>query len=225
MISQDFAEPLFNHLGFISPLVSIDEGLESASAIFEQSGAPLSIIIPELPEYSGIERVLVSKGFKLLDQMSVMKLIKPKFRSNPDLVVRVAEASDINDWCQTYLASFYGSDELLRPVLRAVEKSFSRLGAKFLIAYLHSKPVGVTALYQRGGLTGVYCVGTLPEHRRKGVASTVLKHACSIAAHTGSSLILQTFVSDFVEPFYSNSGFDRVYKKNVLIETGGASKG
>jgi GNAT superfamily N-acetyltransferase len=224
MVSRDFVEPLFNHLGFISPPASIDKTLETASLLFEKSESSFAVITPELPEYSNLGKALVKRGFKQLDQMSVMKLTKPVFKSNVELNVKVAQPSDIKEWCETYLNSFYGNQEFLSQVLKAVKKSLSQFGVKLLIAYLGSEPAGVSALCQSDGLTGVYCVGTLPKHRRKGVASTVLKSAYDITREAGSSLILQTFVSDSVEPFYFNLGFDRVYKKNVFIETNVSQK-
>ncbi|MDG7033625.1 MAG: GNAT family N-acetyltransferase [Nitrososphaerota archaeon] len=75
---------------------------------------------------------------------------------------------------------------------------------------------GVLAIFRTKGIAGVYCVGTTPEHRREGVATSLLSKAKEIADSEGRALVLQTLKSDGVLNFYLDRGFEPLYTKAVL---------
>ena len=72
------------------------------------------------------------------------------------------------------------------------------------------------AMFRTRGIAGAYCVGTVPEFRKKGVATALLARARQIATEEGRSLILQTLNSDGVLQFYLRRGFEVIYSKKVL---------
>ena len=72
------------------------------------------------------------------------------------------------------------------------------------------------AMFRTRGIVGAYCVGTVPEFRKKGVATALLARARQIATEEGRSLILQTLNSDGVLQFYLRRGFEVIYSKKVL---------
>ncbi len=49
------------------------------------------------------------------------------------------------------------------------------------VGYLDGEPVATTATVIAGGVAGVYAVGTLPQHRRRGYAEAVMRHALAQA--------------------------------------------
>jgi GNAT superfamily N-acetyltransferase len=91
-----------------------------------------------------------------------------------------------------------------------------------LVARQGSDVVGEMALFRREGLLGAYCVGTVPERRRAGVASEMLSYASAKADEQGLALVLQTFAEDHAEPFYLKRGFKTIFRKSVL--SAGAEK-
>jgi hypothetical protein len=70
-------------------------------------------------------------------------------------------------------------------------------------------------------MSGVYCVGTLPDMRGVHVASTMLDFSNKLAVSEARKLILQTVLSDSVEPFYLKLGFRRVYLKELFARGSG----
>ena len=85
---------------------------------------------------------------------------------------------------------------------------------------------GVLAIFRTEGLAGVYCVGTVPQHRRKGVAASLLSNAKAIAGAEGRHLFLQSLASDGTLRYYLQRGFRVLYSKQLLSrrETSNANK-
>jgi GNAT superfamily N-acetyltransferase len=128
----------------------------------------------------------------------------------------VEVSTDPGSWTLAYLRSFYGDVGLSG----AVEPVVSSLSKSKQVTFLESRAggtlAGVLALFRTPGLAGVYCVGTVPEQRNKGIASSLLARARQIADSEGRVMILQTLESDGALQFYLNRGFEELYDKIVL---------
>jgi len=213
LLSDDFAEPFFNRGGFVAP-----EGFETAlgrmESAFRTKGRTPYVLLQRLGKYSGIEEAL--KRYEAVDVMSVMELTAPSFKNNPEVKVEVVDANKARDWSETYLLSFYGDRGLMNPVERIVKKILKLKEATLLLAIYRGSAAGTAAIYRRGGLSGVYCVGTRPEFRNRGVASAMLESAHSKSKEDGDKVILQSMLSDEVETVYVKAGFSRVYVKRLL---------
>jgi len=83
---------------------------------------------------------------------------------------------------------------------------------------------GVLAIFRTEGLAGVYCVGTVPKHRRRGVAGALLSKAEAIAGNEGRRLILQSLASDVSARFYLERGFKALYCKQLLSKENSNAK-
>jgi GNAT superfamily N-acetyltransferase len=129
-------------------------------------------------------------------------------------IIRVFD--DVHEWVSAYLRSFYGDGGPEAEVERAAKRAVKDRGVSLAVARRGKEVVGEMALLRRGGLLGAYCVGTVPEHRRSGVASGMLSYASSQATEQGLTLVLQTFAGDHVEGFYLGRGFRKLYGKSVL---------
>ena len=82
-----------------------------------------------------------------------------------------------------------------------------------VVAWLGAEPVAAcTLVFSRGSGTGgdrprvagMYDMGTLEEHRRKGVGRAVVEHACRVAAARGCSILV---LNAAVKDFYTACGF------------------
>jgi N-acetylglutamate synthase-like GNAT family acetyltransferase len=146
-----------------------------------------------------------------------MELETPSFKTNPGLTLEMGMQGKLKQWAEVYLESFYGDTKLMPAILKTLERVSRNKEASLLLATLKEKAVGVAALFRTPGLLGVYCVGTVPDAREEHVASSLLDFASTLAKNEGRRLILQTILSDSVEPFYLKLGFRRVYVKELLI--------
>jgi GNAT superfamily N-acetyltransferase len=158
-----------------------------------------------------------ASSYSTADKMSVMRLGSPSFKSSDGVTVAEAGPSDHREWARVYLESFYGDASLLPEVLEVLGR-LPRGSADLLVARVGGKNAGGLACHRSGGLLGVYCVGTLPQFRRRGVAATLLQRAAETARKEGRDLILQTLESDSVESFYESQGFRRLFSKRLMTK-------
>jgi len=159
---------------------------------------------------------LVRKGYRTKDTMTVLKSTS-RYSSGLDNDVEIGPASSARQWSRAYLLSFYGELGLLTAVANVVRRVMSSDSATLLEARRDRKVAGVLAIYRTPRLAGVYCVGTVPGFRRRGIAGMLLGRANEIASSERRTLILQTLTSDKAEQFYLKRGFTPLYRK-VLME-------
>jgi ribosomal protein S18 acetylase RimI-like enzyme len=217
LISSDFREPLFNHSGFIDSSVSLKELLPTIRKWYEQENYRPSFFLQESPKYEPIRRVLSSKGYSLLDKHFVMLLKHPRFRRREAVTCTFIGERRADDWSKAYLSAFYGEHSLLNTVSRSVKTALRGGKSKLLLSEFLGRIAGSLAIYTDGDYSGVYCVGTVPELRGKGVATEMLSQAFRYSQEQKTRLGLQTFASDSAESFYLKLGFERAYSKDVLV--------
>ena len=76
------------------------------------------------------------------------------------------------------------------------------------LGILNNKPVGVTTLIFSGGFSCIYNVGTIPNHRKKGIGSVLSLNAVADSIKKNAKIIfLQTEQGSFNEKYYTRLGF------------------
>jgi GNAT superfamily N-acetyltransferase len=219
--STSFPEPLFNHATIMNDVSDVDSIFEHALQRFREAGVRPSFFVIDDPRFLGLRSRLESAGYVALDTMEVMAAGAEEPRESGSVeVMRVV--SDVHEWVSTYLRSFYGDGGPEAEVEAAAKRAAKDKDVSLVLARQGKEVVGQMALLRRGGLLGAYCVGTVPEHRRSGVASGMLSHASGQANEQGLTLVLQTFAEDHVEGFYLKRGFRRLYGKSVLSTDAGS---
>lgn len=158
-------------------------------------------------------RALLGVGYSRVDEMAVLvsKGGIPDTSSG-----RVAVSRDPRSWTLAYLRSFYGDTALsdaVGPLVTSLSKSRQ---VTLLESRVNGDTAGVAALFKTPGVAGVYCVGTVPEHRREGVATGLIARAREMSESEGRMMVLQTLKSDGVSGFYLKRGFEKLYSKLLL---------
>ncbi len=134
----------------------------------------------------------------------------------------VIEAKDVESWNEVFMRS-YGIETSWKQELLRREKSFQKRPSTHLFLAIEKKnqraPAGCILLHNDPrDWMGIYCVGTLPEKRNLGVATTMVTFAETFAAKKGCDyLTLQTITSDRVAPLYQSLGFKVDFVRDVLI--------
>jgi N-acetylglutamate synthase-like GNAT family acetyltransferase len=78
-------------------------------------------------------------------------------------------------------------------------------------------PAGVCLLYENSGCLGLYCLGTLPEFRSRGIAQMILKTSLQIAYTLKyDKIFLQTFQNDNYVDFYKKFKFKVIDKRKIF---------
>lgn len=220
--SAEFPEWFFNHGGFVSPGRDSAGAISKAEDLLGGLGMEPFFLLEEAPGYGEERRLLESRGYAAVDEMSVMEMAEPSLRVNADVSVKVVDGdSEVRDWCTTYLLAFYGDAEKIDAVTKVARRMSGNKDVRMLLAMHGESPAGALAMYRSDGAEGLYCVGTAPDFRQRGVATTMIDAAHSMARREGEALILQTLLSDSVEPLYLGLGFRRLYLKSVMTRRRG----
>lgn len=148
------------------------------------------------------------QSLRVVDTMHVLQSAGAGKGGN---VVQV-ERSGIQTWVDIFCESF-GVPDWKAEVKRIVTRHFAKL--TLLTGYVDDMPAGCAALYKENGLTGLYCLGTLPRFRGKGVAKNILLHAQHMAKADSAPLFLQTLESYGLLDYYKKMGFKIAYQKTI----------
>ena len=146
-----------------------------------------------------------------MDTMKVLVSTTPMEGAGEGTITRSPEG-----WTAAYLKAFYGSGELTRTVKPIVASLLKDMAVTLLEQKSGGETAGVLALFRTPGLMGVYCVGTVPEHRKRGVATSLLAKAGRMAESERRTLILQSLASEGATQLYLDNGYEVMYDKLIL---------
>jgi GNAT superfamily N-acetyltransferase len=208
--SDELTEPFFNRAGTLT-CRAVRPTAAWAEAVLGASGKDSEVLA--FDKCKGA-RALLGSGYEQEDVMSVLFSQAP-FEADPRAGVVRATASE--NWTSAYLRAFYDEERLADVVRPIVSSLLDSKRTTLLEARVKGETAGVLAVFRTSGLAGVYCVGTVPEFRKRGVATSLLASARRSAEAEERTVVLQTLTSDGVLPFYLKRGFREVYSKRVLV--------
>lgn len=119
------------------------------------------------------------------------------------------------NWIDVFCRSF-DSIHIKDEVTNIISKHYKKL--TLLVAHHYLDQIkylaGCCLLYEKKESIGLYCLGTIQQFRRKGVARELIANAVRIAKNNGHNLlIVQTLTKERYEEFYKKLGFRTIYKK------------
>jgi len=149
---------------------------------------------------------LAGKGLAELDTMHVLA-------SSTDGTNGKAKTLQIGHsllpiWVDVFCRSF-AVPQWKTEVSRIMDVNFDKL--ELMLSYSGDMPAGCAALYKKNGVTGLYCLGTLFQSRKRGFARDMLKRVMT------KNLFLQTLGSEKLLTFYEKSGFTVAYTKKIYV--------
>jgi ribosomal protein S18 acetylase RimI-like enzyme len=87
---------------------------------------------------------------------------------------------------------------------------------RFLLAFHDSDPVGVLVTVYTDSLIGLYAIATLPEHRRRGVCTTLVRVAEADAVSRAiTTATLQVMAGSVAETVYRDLGYREVFSTPI----------
>lgn len=134
---------------------------------------------------------------------------------NKHVEINVADKILLNDWIDVFCKSF-DSMQIKNEVTSIISQHYEKL--TLLIAHYYIDklryPAGCCLLFEKNERIGLYCLGTIHQFRKKGVARELISNAAKMAKNNGyDSIILQTLTKERFEDFYKRLGFKTIYKK------------
>jgi len=203
---------LLNHAADIN----VNEGkaedlLNRVTEYFKVRGFPFVCFrISPLTRPRSFASLLESHGFERKVEHSIMVFKGEGLENklNPDVKVKEISESEIDLYNKLLSTSFEMPVEWKRGwdkfILECIKK-----GAKGYLAYMDGRPVGTSAMWSLEKTGGIFNVGTLKEHRRQGIGTTLTVHALIDSIKEGNTLhTLQTDKGGDAERLYRKIGFE-----------------
>lgn len=136
--------------------------------------------------------------------------------SRPVRVEQVTER-ELPEWNWVCWKAFE-SRSSLEHSLREKQTAFRSMGdaARWYLARVGDEPVGTAMIYQAPGAAQLLAVGTLPAHRERGIASTLVRRIVRDWQADGFGfLFLDTAPGSSAERLYQRLGFQEAYRRDI----------
>ena len=132
-------------------------------------------------------------------------------RANPEVKIRqVMNQNDARQWANTAWRAFssFGEDseDTTENYYAMFDAFLNDKNFSLYLAELDNKPAGTFMITHEDSVTGVYYFATLHEHRRKGVAASMMSEICRLSGDKNISLQ----ATPMGRPFYRSFGFDEL---------------
>ncbi|HEY8891710.1 MAG TPA: GNAT family N-acetyltransferase [Clostridium sp.] len=227
---------LESHIYFLSKHRGVRE-CRNHSEFMDSEKAEYNIVFPLSNE--GIEEIdkkytiylpqwiLINEQMKLkykkagsLTYMVLTEIKKMKINDQIN-IKRSTSLSGIEDFSIVQGKAFCETEEEFNEwYLWMREKNIKNLDdntQNFYVAYKNEKPVSVLLSIYNKKTAGIYAVATLPEHRKKGISTTLIQRAIDDAIiNNMTTITLQTSTESFAHSFYRNLGFDNAFECSIL---------
>ncbi len=181
-----------------------DETLGDSLQLFETYRTIPYVYTLNNPEF---DKKLIDRNFKLYDIQHV--LIRNQNSAVTSNVNRVSSKESMT-WSEIFCRA-YDCYEWIAYVDKIVKKSLDSIEY-----YLDESSGSCVALYESNSLLGLYCLGTLPNMRKKGLATSLIEFASNQTKQRDLEfLMLETYQKDKLLDFYLNLGFKEIYQKKL----------
>jgi GNAT superfamily N-acetyltransferase len=177
--------------------------IDEALTLFNKHKTTSFVYSLNYPEW---EDLLHKKNFTLYDTQHVLK------KNSPSRIFKVQRIATDDSllWSKTF-CNAYDCYEWIEPVDKIVRNTISSIEY-----YVDESISSCMALYEKNSILGLYCLGTIPTMRRKGLAESLIDFAQSeVKRRKLKFLMLETYEKDNLLDFYSKLGFEEIYHKNI----------
>ena len=191
--------------------------IDDALHLFEQKAFSCAFTLSPLDNPSDFADHLEHRGFT--NPMKGVAMVCDEIAiptTSESIEIAEPNASQYDLWADVMCRSFdFPGDvgDLGRTVLDSPN-------IRLYLAYVNGEPAGSTVLYSQFDVGYIDLVGTLPDHRRKGVASALVAHAVADSQSVGNRWTALEVAGDSpAQRIYERLGFRPVYDRPRFIES------
>ena len=218
-------------LGFLG--VPDGQHFEEIEQELAARNSPVQVEISTLA-YPALARMLTERGYALVGFENVLglaldRLEQPAEPANPSMSIARTSAEDDAAWLDAVLAGFLNADtydgpasheSFDRDVLRRVyEDMASAHGFERFLARVDGKVAGGASLRIFEGVAQLCGAATLPEYRRRGVQSALLRYRLADSAQRGCDVaVVTTMPGSKSQQNVQRAGFELLYARAILVK-------
>ena len=180
--------------------------IEEALSLFQKNNTQPFVYVLDNAE---LEKLLLKKGFTLYDTQHVLKNISHSTQEN--YAVHHIARKDSLLWSDIFCRAF-DCPEWIDEVNAIVRNSISSVEYVVDLKYNGS----CVALFEKESVLGLYCLGTVKEYRKKGLAKLLVNYALhQVSLRSLDFLMLETYGRDGLLDLYFKLGFEKLYEKKI----------
>ncbi len=198
-------DPFFDKLTNVT--CHSEKMIDDALALFQEYNTKPFVYVLEDPIF---EKLLGKRNFVFYDTQYVLKKSTPL--SQEVFKVHKIAKKDSLLWADIFCKS-YNCIEWIDEVNSIVRNSIS------MVQYLvdAGNNASCVTLYENNNIMGLYCLGTIQDKRRRGLAKSLINHALNqVKIKNLNFLVLETYARDNLLKFYLMLGFEIIYKKKIF---------
>jgi GNAT superfamily N-acetyltransferase len=225
-VNADFpGDYFFNKTKILSPCSNTHLLITQAKRIFFSNNLDCFIHSYEGLEFENTNNILEDAGFSCVDTMLIfstgqdtLHITESKLRYETDLVqIITVDKESVSIWVDVFCKAF-NAEDWYSQIYNVTATNYSRFNLQLLMIRSDSVfvPAACALLFCHKKVLGLYCLGTLPKFRRKGLASQILKSSILTARDKRMKLFfVQSFMNDGYATLYNKAGLDIEYKRRV----------
>jgi ribosomal protein S18 acetylase RimI-like enzyme len=218
-------------LGFLG--VPDGQHFEEIEQELAARNSPVQVEISTLA-YPALARMLTERGYALVGFENVLglaldRLEHPAEPATPSMSIARTTAQDDEAWLDAVLTGFLNADtydgpasheSFDRDVLRRVyEDMASAHGFERFLARVDGKVAGGASLRIFEGIAQLCGAATLPEYRRRGVQSALLRYRLADSAQRGCDVaVVTTMPGSKSQENVQRAGFELLYARAILVK-------
>lgn len=211
-------DPVFNHLTGIHAQPSSWRALLRRAEQSFGGAEPVFIFVSPLTRPTRLATPLRDEGYTLHDRTVIRTAARPLARPASGITVERVRDGTRPIWTRIFAAAFELPSSWMPEVDLRMRKLWRDPATALYLARLDGTPAGGLALHYTAEVGGIYCLGTLREFRRRGVARALLARAAGDAIAQGAHYVcLQHLSSDRVGSFYHRLGFRRAFVRDIFV--------
>jgi GNAT superfamily N-acetyltransferase len=135
-----------------------------------------------------------------------------------EIEIEEVNKQDLEEWIDIFCNSFDsldGKNEVTSIITKHYGKFTLLVGRNKLNQRTH--PAGCCLLFEKNNNIALYCLGTIQDYRKKGVARQLIGSAIQKAKKNDyDTLIVQTLIEEKYDEFYKKLGFRTIYEKELF---------
>jgi N-acetylglutamate synthase-like GNAT family acetyltransferase len=220
----------WNHAVIPQEVVDLEEEMMEVKEFYQDRGKNSAFYIPVVEPVRSVLEDLKEKGFnEVFTDVWMFHTGKelPEGRSGVELV-KVPSEGEMDEFVDLFYKShapdlddpYAGLSEQYGEQLKDKHnKDFEGFDVHHFIVDLNGEAVGHVTFVEDGEMAAIYNLGTIPEQRGKGIATSTLRETVEkLQEKNLSQIFLQTEKGSKNEDFFSGRGFETRFKAECVVE-------